>query len=160
MDVGGHFTPRKRVPPSTHWVVGCVDPIAVLDLLPWSRLELQFLNHPGWSSYCTACTIMAASFPNCRVSNYQSFVYRQWVCFRTFTVSKPTVNYKLKIFSDILHSSQCSMLIISIETNILHIQSMHLDRLQNKCTNCKGVKNNTNFGQITGIQEKLDIACK
>jgi len=29
-------------------------------------------------------------------------------------------------------------------------------RLQNKCTNCKGVKNNTNFGQITGIQEKLD----
>jgi len=25
------------------------------------------------------------------------------------------------------------------------------DRLQNKCTNCKGVKNNTNFGQITGI---------
>ena len=34
------------------------------------------------------------------------------------------------------------------------------DRLQNKCANCKGVKNNTNFGQITGIQEKLDTACK
>ena len=34
------------------------------------------------------------------------------------------------------------------------------DRLQNKCTNCKGVKNNTNFGQITGIQEKLDKTCK
>ena len=34
------------------------------------------------------------------------------------------------------------------------------DRLQNKCTNCKGFKNNTNFGQITGIQEKLDTACK
>jgi hypothetical protein len=34
------------------------------------------------------------------------------------------------------------------------------DRLQNKYTNCKGVKNNTNFGQITGIQEKLDTACK
>jgi hypothetical protein len=30
------------------------------------------------------------------------------------------------------------------------------DRLQNKCTNCKGFKNNTNFGRITGIQEKLD----
>ena len=27
-------------------------------------------------------------------------------------------------------------------------------------TNCKGVKNNTNFGQITGIQEKLDTTCK
>ena len=26
--------------------------------------------------------------------------------------------------------------------------------------NCKGVENNTNFGQITGIQEKLDITCK
>ena len=34
------------------------------------------------------------------------------------------------------------------------------DRLQNKCTNCKGVKNNTNFGQITGLQEKLDTTCK
>ena len=32
--------------------------------------------------------------------------------------------------------------------------------LQNKCTNRKEVKNNTNFGQITGIQEKLDITCK
>ena len=30
-----------------------------------------------------------------------------------------------------------------------------LYRLQNKCTNCKGVKNNTNFGQITGIQENM-----
>jgi hypothetical protein len=30
------------------------------------------------------------------------------------------------------------------------------DRLRNKCTNCKGVKNNTNLGQITGIKEKLD----
>jgi len=34
------------------------------------------------------------------------------------------------------------------------------DRWQNKCTNCKGVKNNTNFGQITGIQERLDTTCK
>jgi len=34
------------------------------------------------------------------------------------------------------------------------------DRLQNKCTNCKGVKNHTNFGQITGIPEKLDATCK
>jgi hypothetical protein len=33
-------------------------------------------------------------------------------------------------------------------------------RLQNEWTNCKGVKNNTNFGQITGIQEKLDTTCK
>jgi len=34
------------------------------------------------------------------------------------------------------------------------------DRLQNKCTNCKGVKHNTNFGQITGIKEKMDAICK
>jgi hypothetical protein len=34
------------------------------------------------------------------------------------------------------------------------------DRLQNKCTNCKGVKNDTNFGQITGMQVKLDTTCK
>jgi len=34
------------------------------------------------------------------------------------------------------------------------------DRLQNKCTNYKGVNNNTNFAQTTGIQEKLDTTCK
>jgi len=33
-------------------------------------------------------------------------------------------------------------------------------RLQNKCTNCKGFKNNTKFGQTTGIQQKLDTKCK
>ena len=27
-------------------------------------------------------------------------------------------------------------------------------------TNCEGVKNNTRFGQITGIKEKLDTTCK
>jgi hypothetical protein len=37
---------------------------------------------------------------------------------------------------------------------------LHLDRLQNKYTNCVGIKNNINFGQITGIQEKLDTTCK
>jgi len=34
------------------------------------------------------------------------------------------------------------------------------DRLQNKCTDYKGAKNNTSFGQITGIQEKMDTTCK
>jgi hypothetical protein len=34
------------------------------------------------------------------------------------------------------------------------------DRLQNKYTNCIGIKNNTNIRQITGIQGKLDTTCK
>ena len=34
------------------------------------------------------------------------------------------------------------------------------DRLQNKYTNCKRIKNNTNFRQITVIREKLDTTCK
>jgi len=34
------------------------------------------------------------------------------------------------------------------------------DRLQNKCTDCKGVKNNTSFLKNTGIQEKLGITYK
>jgi hypothetical protein len=29
-----------------------------------------------------------------------------------------------------------------------------------KYTNYKGIKVNTNFGQITGVQEKLDTTCK
>jgi hypothetical protein len=32
--------------------------------------------------------------------------------------------------------------------------------VQNKYTNCKGIKNNSNTGQITGIQEKLDTTYK
>jgi hypothetical protein len=32
--------------------------------------------------------------------------------------------------------------------------------LQNKYTNCKGIKNHTNLGQNTGIQEELDTTCK
>jgi hypothetical protein len=31
--------------------------------------------------------------------------------------------------------------------------------LQNKYTNCKEIKNNTNFEQITGVQEKMDTTC-
>jgi len=37
---------------------------------------------------------------------------------------------------------------------------INLDRSQNKRTNCKGVKNNTNFGKMNGMQEKLDTTCK
>jgi hypothetical protein len=37
---------------------------------------------------------------------------------------------------------------------------IHLDRLQNKYTNYKEIKNNTNLGQNTGIQEELDTTCK
>ena len=33
---------------------------------------------------------------------------------------------------------------------------IYLDRLQNKCTNCKGIQNNTNLGQNTGIQEHVN----
>jgi hypothetical protein len=37
---------------------------------------------------------------------------------------------------------------------------IHLDRLKNKYTNYKGIKNNTNSEQTTGIQEKLDTTYK
>jgi hypothetical protein len=37
---------------------------------------------------------------------------------------------------------------------------INLDKSQNKYTNYKGIKNNTNSGQTTGIQEKLDTTCK
>jgi len=35
-----------------------------------------------------------------------------------------------------------------------------LDRLQNKFTHCKGIRNNTGSRQTTGIQEELDKTCK
>jgi hypothetical protein len=51
--------------------------------------------------------------------------------------------------------------ITGAEMKIYERNSMiHLDRLENKYTNYKGIKNNTSSGQITGIQEKLDTTCK
>jgi len=38
--------------------------------------------------------------------------------------------------------------------------SINLDRLQNKFTHCKGIRNNTGSKQTTGIQEELDTTCK
>jgi len=37
---------------------------------------------------------------------------------------------------------------------------IHLDRLQNKFTPCKGIRNNTGSRQTAGIQEQLDTTCK
>jgi len=56
----------------------------------------------------------------------------------------------------------CAFFYYAISRDELHEKNsrIHLDRLQNKCANNKGVKNNINFGQITGIQEKLDTTCK
>ena len=34
------------------------------------------------------------------------------------------------------------------------------DRLQNKFTHCKGIRNNTGSRQTAGIQEELDTTCK
>ena len=35
-----------------------------------------------------------------------------------------------------------------------------MDRLQNKFTHCKGIRNNTGSRQTTEIQEELDTTCK
>ena len=60
-----------------------------------------------------------------------------------------------------LTAEACSTLLRSSKDVIREKNSRtHFDRLQNECTNCKGVKNNTNFGQINGIQEKMDTTCK
>jgi len=40
------------------------------------------------------------------------------------------------------------------------ISRIHLDRLQNKFTHCKGIRNNTGSRQTAGIQEELDTTCK
>ena len=37
---------------------------------------------------------------------------------------------------------------------------IHLVRLQNKFTHCKGIRNNTGSRRTTGIQAELDTTCK
>ena len=37
---------------------------------------------------------------------------------------------------------------------------IHLGQITKQMHNCKRFKNSTNFEQVTGIQEKLDTACK
>jgi len=51
---------------------------------------------------------------------------------------------------------------ITAARNEIHEKNSRVDsdRLKNKYTNCKGIKNNISFRQITGIQEKLDTTCK
>jgi len=62
---------------------------------------------------------------------------------------------KLELLKQVTHKNNS-------KRNEIHEKNsrINLDSLQNKRTHCKGVKNNTNFGQITGIQEKLDTTCK
>jgi hypothetical protein len=43
---------------------------------------------------------------------------------------------------------------------VMTVPSTANSTIQNEYTNYNGIKNNTNFGQITGIQEKLDTTCK
>ena len=50
--------------------------------------------------------------------------------------------------------------ITAAEVKYMRTAGYTWDTLQNKCTNYKGVKYNTKFGQITGIQGKLDTTCK
>jgi hypothetical protein len=47
-----------------------------------------------------------------------------------------------------------------LAVKVTHICHMKAFFLQNKYTNCKGIKNNTNSGQTTGIQEELGTTCK
>ena len=42
----------------------------------------------------------------------------------------------------------------------LNNSSIHLNRLQNKFTHCKGIRKNTGSRQTTGIQEELDTTCE
>jgi hypothetical protein len=37
---------------------------------------------------------------------------------------------------------------------------IHVDRSQNKYRDCNGIKYNLSFGQNTGLEEKIDTACK
>jgi hypothetical protein len=37
---------------------------------------------------------------------------------------------------------------------------IHLGQITERMDKLQSVKNNTNFGQITGMQEKLDTTCK
>ena len=43
---------------------------------------------------------------------------------------------------------------------IQHVKRMPRDRLQNKFTHCKGIRDNTGSRQTAGIQEELVTACK
>jgi hypothetical protein len=60
----------------------------------------------------------------------------------------------------LLYSSETWTIKARDARRITAAEMKYMSRLQNKYTNYKGIKNNTNSGQIAGIQEKLDTACK
>jgi 5-bromo-4-chloroindolyl phosphate hydrolysis protein len=90
-----------------------------------------------------------------------------------FRPQKPLKNTRIKLYKTVilpflLYGSE-TLTIKARETRRITAAEMKYmrrtvgdtrDRLQNKYTTCKGIKNNTNFRQITGIQEKLDTTCK
>ena len=49
---------------------------------------------------------------------------------------------------------------ISLGLHVLFLDDLYLFLPYFTLFNLREIKNNTNFGQITGIQEKLDTACK
>ena len=74
---------------------------------------------------------------------------------KTFGPLGKKENYKRLLTSIEMEVLQNSWVHPFLTTKSMKIFLEDLKAEQNKGTNCKGIKSNTNFGQITGIQEKL-----
>jgi len=126
-------------------------PASLRETCQWLKFPLDGLRAQSRVSPVVGLLLLAAglaylgmSFPSCLVKQ----LYR---CDSVVISSFVTTEYTTRRWGWLLRR---------IGYSITHHNSgIHLDRLQNKCTNCKGAKNNTNFGQITGIQEKLGTTC-
>jgi len=79
-----------------------------------------------------------------------------------FNPLKPRKTMKVLLFVDGPHvpnETSLLLLVSKLRPFVLILRVAVKIKSGEGATNCKGVKNNTNFGQSTGIQEKLDTTC-
>jgi len=126
--------------------------VCVGSLFPLKHTVMIYFPHPCWRlkkicppSFRETCQWFKFPLNGLRTQSRVSPV-----------VGLPPLASEIGMFRDGISSILGEIVITLLTRN----SRIHFDRLQNKWTNCKGIKNNTNFGQITGIQGKLGTSCK
>jgi len=139
-----HNTDILGLPYSCEYCYPVCDSIQFLELLREINAQLLFQIHIFYIPDCSYQTF----FFECCVRHSSSNLFLHLLYARTVLVH--TAHNMPWCNASLIHMYH------NVINNILHIITsvfLYLDRLQKKCTNCKRVKNNTNFGQITNTRE-------
>ena len=111
---------------------------------------MRIMSGVGKQSSCTQI------FRNLNILPVACIYINETMCYITRNSDK--LEQKIEVYNCITHEKKLISM-CSSGTQIFLMKSIVYIEIK-LCTNCKRVKNNNNFGQITGIQENLDTTCK